>query len=70
MQSNARWRAKAGRPLGRKAGWHLVFDCIGGVECDFDADARLGLGCVRFPFSSMKLSVQLIAGDRLRKYAA
>ena len=32
MQSNARWQAKAGRPLGRKAGWHLVFDCIGGVD--------------------------------------
>ena len=24
MQSDARWRAKAGRPLGRKAGWHLA----------------------------------------------
>ena len=41
-QSYTRWRAKAGRPLGRKAGWHLVFDCIGGVECGFDAKRNLG----------------------------
>ena len=54
--------------------WTSYFDPPGRENIkmifDFDADARLGLGCVRFPFSSTKLSVQLIAGDRLRKYAA
>ena len=65
-QSYTRWRAKAGRPLGRKAGWHLVFDCIGGVEWACFLSGLIGLVVsytqnAMFRFVQQNLSFVLLA---------